>query len=332
MKIICYGVRPIEAPYFHRLNRYQFDLKLVEDFLSADNVAEARGCEAVLIRGMCQANQANLAQLASYGIKYVFTRTVGYNHIDLTAAKDLGLRVARVPNYSPYAVAELALTLGLQLFRHTNLATTATAQADFTVRASFFSKELHRATIGIIGMGKIGVTEASLYRGLGARVLAYDPYPTEHARQFADFVDIDTLLEESDLVSLHVPYFPGQNDGLVNQDFLNKMKPSAILINTARAELVDHEALLVALKAGQLESYGTDVLLDEPSTMGKTFNSLSELSCQVNQDLLQLYPRVLVTPHIGAYTEPALEDMIAISFDNFHDVLTKGRTDNDISC
>lgn len=330
MKIICYGVRPIEEPYFHRLNRYDFDLKLVSDFLSPENVAEAQGCDAVLVRGMCQCDEATLKPIADYGIKYLFTRSVGYNHIDMTLAKELGLMVARVPNYSPYAVAELALTLGLQLFRHTNLATSQVAQGDFKVYPSLFSKELHRSTVGIVGMGKIGATEASLYKGLGAKVLGYDPYPSDYAKQFADFVDLDELLAQSDIVSLHVPYFPGKNDQLVDEAFLGKMKPSAILINTARGELIDHKALFEALDSGHLESYGTDVVIDETNTMGQVFADLSAIPEAINQELLKRYPRVLITPHMGAYTEPALEDMISISFQNFHEAFTTGHTDNQI--
>ncbi|TWS95241.1 NAD(P)-dependent oxidoreductase [Streptococcus sp. sy018] len=330
MKIVCYGVRPIEEPYFHQLNRYNFELKLVSDFLSPANVTEAKGCDAVLVRGMCQCDAATLKPIADYGIKYLFTRSVGYNHIDMDLAKALKLMVARVPNYSPYAVAELALTLALQLFRHTNLATTQVAQGDFKVYPSLFSKELHRSTVGIVGMGKIGATEASLYKGLGAKVLGYDPYPSDMAKQFADFVELDELLAQSDIVSLHVPYFPGENDQMVDANFLGKMKKSAILINTARGELIDHEALLAALDSGQLESYGTDVVIDEPNTMGQVFPDISEIPDPINQELLKRYPRVLITPHMGAYTEPALEDMISISFQNFHEAFTTGQTENQI--
>ena len=164
MKIVCYGVRPIEEPYFEKLNKYDFDLKLVTEFLTDDNVDEAEGMDAILIRGNCAASAKNLKIFAEdYGIKYVFTRSVGYNHIDLKAAKELGIQIARVPNYSPYAVAELAMTLGMQLFRHTSIATTDSAAGNFKVTPNLFSKEIHSSTVGIIGAGKIGTAEARLY-------------------------------------------------------------------------------------------------------------------------------------------------------------------------
>lgn len=329
MKIVCYGVRENERPYFERLNKYHFDLKLEAEFLTADNANRAQGMDAVLIRGNCDASAHNLTIFAKdYGIKYVFTRSVGYNHIDLDAAAKLGIQVARVPNYSPYAVAELAMTLGMQLFRHTNLATTRAAAGDFRVTPDLFSREIHSGTVGIIGAGKIGTAEARLYAGMGARVLASDGHPTAAAGKYVDFVALDTVLQESNIVSLHIPYFPGNNDHFVDADFLAQMKPGAILVNTARGEIVDTAAVIAAVKAGQLGGYAGDVLIDEQEIMGHRFGSPAAVPNPLVRELEELYPRVILTPHIGSYTVPALTDMIAISFENFYQSLTTGTNPN----
>lgn len=328
MKIVCYGVRPIEKPYFEKLNKYHFDLKLVEEFLTDDNVDEAKGADAVLIRGNCAATAKNLKIFAGYGIKYVFTRSVGYNHIDLQAAKDLGILVSRVPNYSPYTVAELAMTLGMQMFRHTNIATVDSIHGDFSVKPPLFAKEIHSSTVGIIGAGKIGVTEAKLYKGMGANVLAYDPYPSEAAKQVVDFVDLDELLAKSDIASLHVPYFPGQNDNMINADSFKQMKSSAIFVNTARGQLVDTKAVIDAVKNGEIGGYAADVTVDEKEIMNHTFDSLDDLPNEDVKTLAKLYPKVLLTPHMGSFTEPALEDMISISFDNFEETIKTGTNKN----
>lgn len=328
MKIACYGVRPIEEPYFHKLNKDNYELKLIPAFLDATNGKEAEGCDAVLVRGNCLANAANLELFASYGIKYVFTRTVGFNHLDLAAAKRLGIQVARVPNYSPYAVAELAMTLGMQLFRNTSLAVANSAQGDFTVSPALFSKEIHSSTVGIIGAGKIGLAEAKLYRGMGAKVLAYDRHPSPAAQELAECVDLDTLLAQSDIVSLHVPYFPGDNENMIDRETFKKMKPSAVFVNTARGELVNTSDLVQALKDNEIKGYAADVTVDEQAIMNHRFASLDDLPNKEVQALAKLYPRVLLTPHMGSFTEPALEDMISISFANFAESLSTGTNQN----
>lgn len=326
--IVCYGVRPIEEPYFKKLNKYDFDLKLVTEFLTDDNVDEAKGMDAVLIRGNCAASAKNLKIFKRYGIKYVFTRSVGFNHIDLKAAKELGIQIARVPNYSPYAVAELAMTLGMQLFRHTNIATTDSMAGNFTVKPVLFSKEIHSSTVGIIGAGKIGSTEAKLYDGMGTHVVAYDPRPNGKAGEYVDFESLDDVLAESDIVSIHIPYIPGTNENFINADFLKKMKKSAILVNTARGEMADTKAIIDAVKNGEIAGYAADVVIDEKDIMGHQFDSVDDIPNADVRELAKLYPKVILTPHMGSFTEPALEDMISISFDNFHDTFTTGTNKN----
>lgn len=328
MKIVCYGVRPIEEPYFHRLNTENYELKLVADFMNDENVVEAQGMDAVLIRGNCAATADNLAKIASYGIKYVFTRTVGFNHIDLTAAKELGLQIARVPNYSPYAVAELAMTLGMQMFRSTSAVVANTAEGNFRVLPGYFSKEIHSSTVGIIGAGKIGIAEAKLYHGMGAKVLAYDPFPNDRFKDIVEFVSLEELLAQSDIVSVHVPYFPEKNENMFNAESFKLMKNSAIFVNTARGELVDHQAVIEAIKQGEISGYAADVFVAEKDIMGKEFASINELPNPQVKALADLYPKVLLTPHVGSFTEPALEDMISISFKNFADSFATGTNAN----
>lgn len=327
-KIVAYGVRENEVDYFKKLNKYDYDLQLEPELLTHENIATAKGADGVLLRANCKADAQNLAKLNEWGIKYVFTRTVGFNHIDLEAAAKFDMKVARVPAYSPYAVAELAMTLGMMLFRHTALATSHTKQGDFTVSTATFSGEVHSSTIGIIGTGRIGATEAQLYQGMGAKVLGYDPYPSDFAKKYVEFVDQDELLAKSNIVSVHVPYFPGQNDNLINADFLGKMQKSAVLVNTARTELADYSAIISAIKEEEIAGFASDVLPDEAEVLGHDFKG--NITNELTRELVDLYPKVILTPHIGSYTSPALTDMIAVSYENFHQVLETGKTDNDV--
>ena len=327
-RVVAYGVRENEVEYFKKLNKYDYDLQLESELLTHENIETAKGADAVLLRANCEADDINLAKLNEWGIKYVFTRTVGYNHIDLKAAAKYGMEVARVPAYSPYAVAELAMTLGMMLFRHTALATNMTEQGDFSVSTATFSGEVHSSTVGIVGTGRIGATEAQLYSGMGAKVLGYDPYPSDFAKQYVTFVSQDELLEKSDIVSVHVPYFPGKNDNLIDKGFLAKMKETAVLVNTARSELADYAAIISAVKAGHIAGFASDVLPNEAEVLGHDFKG--KITDETTKALVDLYPRVLLTPHIGSYTSPALTDMIAVSYDNFHQAIETGKTDNDV--
>lgn len=330
IKVVCYGVRENEVPFFHQLNKYDFELTLIEELLTHENIETAKGMDAVLLRGNCVADRKNIQQMKEYGVTYLFTRTVGYNHIDLQAAADFDMYVARVPSYSPNAIAELSLTLAMSLLRHTAYTTNKTSKKDFTVDSVMFSKEIRNCKVGIIGTGKIGLTEAQLFKGLGAEVLGYDIYQSEEAKQVVTFVELDELLKESDIVSLHVPYFPGKNDKMVNDEFISKMKNGAIFINTARGELQDNEAILKALRSHKLEGFATDVFANEQEIFFQKFNDGKKLDPTI-QALIDLYPRVLVTPHIGSNTDEALTNMIETSFENLHETITKGSTTNAVA-
>lgn len=169
----------------------------------------------------------------------------------------------------------------------------------------YFATEFNRLTIGIFGAGKIGVAEAKLWDGIGATVLAYEPFPSDQAKQYVNFVSQDELVQKSDVVSVHVSYF------------LKKMKTSAYLVNTARGELADTQAIADAIRSGEIAGYGGDVIVDEKHLVGKKFESIGQEPDPAVRELMSLYPKVLMTPHMGSFTKPALEDMISISYENF---------------
>ncbi|BDR57967.1 NAD(P)-dependent oxidoreductase [Xylocopilactobacillus apicola] len=324
-KIVAYGVRENEKPYFVKLNKYNYELKLLPELLNHENIETAKGMDAVLLRANCIADAENLNLMKKWGIKYVFTRTVGYNHIDLAAAKANQQLVARVPSYSPHAVADLAFTLGLTLARHVSLASFNSYQKDFQVKPEEFSREIRDLTIGIVGTGRIGVVEANNYKTLGAKVLGYDVYQSDAAKEVVQFVEQGELFSQADIVSLHVPYFPGKNDRFINAELIAKMKPDAILVNTARAEIVDVDAVVSALKNQKIGGFATDVIDHEQDYLGQ---KVDEIKDPTLRELTALYPRVIITPHIGSYTVEALKDMISISYDNFNEVLQSGTSQN----
>ncbi|KXT62111.1 NAD(P)-dependent oxidoreductase [Lactococcus sp. DD01] len=323
MKVLFYGVRPIEVKYFHKINeKFKYDLILEEELLKDDNIELAKGCDAVVLRANCKADKAYIDLIKTYGVRYLFTRTVAYNHINVEYAKASGLSVARVPSYSPNAIAELAVSFALQLSRTAPMIANMTKK-DFRAHSNYFAKEIRNSTVGIIGTGKIGLTAAKVFKGLGARVLGFDLYPNDDARAILEYVSLEELQKQSDIVSLHVPYFAGSNDEMVNAAFLSKMKVGSILVNTSRGEIQNHADILEAVKSGKIQGYATDVFTGESAYFFKNFEEKA-LPDPVVEELINLYPQVLVTPHIGSFTDEALINMIETSMENLREHETKG--------
>lgn len=330
-KIVCYGVRPTEVPYFNEINnKFGFELKLVELGLNHENVEEAIGAEAIMVRGNCMADSRNLALLKENGLQYVLTRTVGFDHVDLDAAKELGLRVARVPGYSPNAISELAVTLAMMLLRHTAYSVNRTSNKNFVVDSEMFSREIRNCTVGILGTGRIGLTTANLFKGLGAKVIGYDVFQSDAAKEVVEFKSLDEVIAEADVISVHMPFFKDSNYHIINDDFIAKMKDNAVLVNTARGELQDIEAVLRGIESGKLGGFGTDVLEGEKALFFKNFEG-QEIENPVHQKLVSLYPKVLVTPHMGSYTDEALTNMIEFSLENLKDFLETDSCKNEIA-
>ena len=334
MKVLFYGVREVEVPLFHELNKkFGYDLELIPDYLNSKETAEkAKGFECVVLRGNCFATKEVLDMYKSYGVKYLFTRTVGTNHIDVKYAKELGFKLAYVPFYSPNAIAELAVSLAMSLLRHLPYTAQKFNKRDFTVDKNMFSREVRNCTVGVIGLGRIGFTAAKLFKGLGANVIGYDMFPKTGIDDIVTQVSMDELVAKSDIITLHAPFIK-ENGKIVTKEFLSKMKENSILINTARGELMDLEAVVNALESGHLAAAGIDTIEGEVNYFFKNF---SDKQAEFRADyplynkLLDLYPRVLVTPHVGSYTDEAASNMIETSLENLKEYLDTGACKNDI--
>ena len=331
IKVVCYGVRPTEVPYFDEISKkFDFELKLVLAPLDHENVKEACSAEAVMVRGNDMADAKNLTYLKENGLQYLLTRTVGFDHIDLEAAKALELKVARVPGYSPNAISELAVSLAMMLLRHTAYTVKRTSEKNFTIDTEMFSREIRNCTVGILGCGRIGLTTARLFKGLGAKVIGYDVFQSDAAKEVIEFKSMEEVISQSDVISVHMPYIKGQNDKIINDEFIAQMKQDAILINTARGEVQDIDAIIRGIESGKLGGFGTDVLQGEKELFFKDFTG-KEIENPSFAKLVSLYPKVLVTPHIGSYTDEALTNMIEYSLENLQSFIETGVCQNAIA-
>jgi D-lactate dehydrogenase len=237
--------------------------------------------------------------------------------------------MAYVPGYSPNAVSELAVAMGNAFLRNLFYMANNERQTNFKVDDFMFAKEIRNSTIGIIGTGRIGCEAAKAWHGMGAKVLGYDIYENDSVQAVLTYTDLNTLLKESDLVSLHFPYIKDQNHHFVNKEFLAQMKPGAVLINAARGQLMDSEAVYEAVKSNHLKGVGLDVLENEGDVFFQDFNE-NKTPDNLTNKLLTLYPRVIITPHIGSYTDEAVKNMIEKTYENLKEILTNGESKKNI--
>ncbi|AWX69962.1 lactate dehydrogenase [Mycoplasmopsis anatis] len=325
MKVLFFGVRDVERELFEKLSsKYNYELKLATGVISLDRIDLLDGVDVVVVRGQDKVNKEIIDAVKSKGIKYLFTRTVGYDHIDITYAKEQGLKLARVASYSPTAIAELAVSMAHSLTRKSLYFAHKALSGDLTVDPNGFSKELKNSTVAIIGTGKIGFEAAKMFKGLGARVVGYDLYPNESFKDVIEYLPLDQALSEADVVSFHMPYFKGQNDEMINKDLIAKMKDGAVLINTARGQIQNNQDIIEAIRSNKLYGAGIDVLNYESEYFGKKLDANS----QFIKDLNELFPRLLVSPHIGSYTDEAALNMIEYTLDNINEYTNTGDCKN----
>ncbi|MBN3534906.1 lactate dehydrogenase [Mycoplasma procyoni] len=327
MKVICFGVRKVEEPIFHKFNKYNYELELRSDSLNEDTIDSLKGFDAVITRASDKVNAAVLEKIKSFGIKYVLARIVGTDHMDLNKMKELGISSARVPSYSPTAIAELAFSMGVMLNRKALHFANKGKNNDFVVDPFGFAREFKNTKVGIIGTGKIGYWTAHFFKSMGAKVYGYDLFQNDKAKEVLEYVSLDELLSLSDIISFHIPYIKGQNDKMINKDFISKMKDGAILINTARGQIQDEEALLWALETNKLSAVATDVFNNEGEIFFKKHEKLPNATVE---KLMSFYPRFIATPHVGSYTDEAVANMVETSFDNLNEFLTTGDCKNKV--
>lgn len=307
MKILVYSFRAFdEKEYFDRLcAREGFEYATCEDYPSLENAHLARGCDAISII-VTDMNNALLTALAAQGVRYILTRSIGTEHIDMNAARRLGLRVASVV-YSPESVANYAIMLMLMCCRKFPYVLERARLQDYSLPGKR-GRELSKMTVGVIGTGRIGRTVLRHLSGFGCRLLGYDCYPSAEAEQLCEMTDLETIWRECDVITLHCPATK-DNHHMINAETISKMKPGVILINTARGGLIDTMALVDALESGHVGAAGLDVIENEYGLYyinhtGKAMNN-RELA------LLNAFPNVIVAPHTAFYTDVSVYDMAA---------------------
>jgi D-lactate dehydrogenase len=317
MKTAVFSARPYDERFLDEALARSGDAVLGEfayfqASLGPATAALARSFDAVCVFVNDRLDPTTLEALHGAGVRAVLLRCAGFNNVDMAAATRLGLFVARVPAYSPEAVAEHALALIMTLNRHTHRAYNRVREGNFMLEG-LLGVTLHGKTAGVVGTGRIGMATARILKGLGCTVLGCDPVPSPAFEGLGRMVPLGTLLAASDIVSLHCP-LTGDTQHLIDARSLALMKPGAMLVNTSRGALIDTGAVIEALKSRRLGHLAIDVY-EQESELFFQDHSGRIIDDEVFQRLMT-FPNVLVTGHQGFFTVEALREIAGTTLDN----------------
>lgn len=313
MKILFYGTKNYDEQFFEKLlpSYSGIEMKFIEANIHEETASLAKGYDAICAFVNADLSTPVIEELNRQGVRLILMRCAGYNNVDLTAANKYGIKVLRVPGYSPEAVAEHAMALALTANRHTHKAYIKCRENNFALNG-LMGINLFQKTAGIIGTGKIGQAMARICKGFGMRVIAYDLYPNKDL-DFIEYVSLDELLASSDLISLHCPLME-QTKHMINAETIAKMKDGVILVNTSRGGLIKTDDLIAGIRDHKFFAVGLDVYEEETDFV---YEDMSEriLGSSTIQRLLS-FPNVTMTSHQGFFTEEALTNIAETTLEN----------------
>jgi len=328
MKVAVFSAKSYDRRFLVAANaRHGHELTFFEAKLNASTTQLAADCEAVCIFVNDRADATTIDALASLGVKMIALRCAGFNNVDLAAAQRHGIVVARVPAYSPHAVAEHTVGLILTLNRQIHRAFNRVREHNFDLEG-LLGFDLHGKTVGVIGTGTIGIEVIKILRGFGCRVLAHDVVETQAAIDAgARYVSLGDLYQASRIITLHCPLTP-QTFHLINREAISRMSRGVMIVNSSRGAVIDTRAVIEALKSGEIGALAIDVYEEEELFF-------QDVSSQVLQDdllaRLLTFPNVLVTGHQAFFTEEALRNIAETTLSNLDDVASRRPCANAIS-
>lgn len=306
MRVAVFSTKPYDRTFLDKANeRHVHELVYLDARLTAETAPLAKGFPGICAFVNDRLDSEVLQLLHAGGTSLIALRSAGFNNVDLPEAQRLGMTVVRVPAYSPHAVAEHAVALVLTLNRMTFRAYNRVREGNFSLDG-LLGFDLYGKTVGVIGTGKIGLIFADIMHGFGCRILAADPYPSPDAKPFVEYVALERLLGEADIVSLHCPLTP-ETDHLIDDKAVAQMKDGVMLINTGRGRVIDTKAVIKGLKSGKIGRLGLDVYEEEEHLF---FQDLSQRVISDDQFMrLTTFHNVLITGHQAFFTAEALTNI-----------------------
>ncbi len=315
MKIFAYGIRNDEKPALEdwKSAHPEVEVDYTQELLTPETAALAKGSDSVVVYQQLDYTPETLKALAEAGVTNMSLRNVGTDNIDFETAKALDFNISNVPVYSPNAIAEHAAIQVAALLSQAKVMENKVQKRDLRWEPTI-RREVRDQVVGVVGTGHIGRVFLEIMRGFGAKVVAYDVYRNPELEATGVYVDtLDELLEQSDVVSLHVPHIPGVNDQMINAETIAKMKDDAVLVNVSRGLLVDTDAVVAALDSKKLFGFVMDTYEGEVGVFNKDWSE-NGLEDKRLDDLISR-ENVYVTPHTAFYTTHAVREMVHQSFD-----------------
>lgn len=328
MNILFFSAKSYDQQFFLESNeKFRFNLKFLEVHLNENTTVLAKGYDVVCVFVNDVVDIEVLNELYRQGVRLIALRCAGYNNVDVKAAEAAGIKIVRVPAYSPHSVAEHTIALILTLNRKTHRAFNRVKEGNFALNG-LLGFDLNGKVVGLIGLGKIGLVTAKILRGFGCTVLGYDLQKTTEMESIGIiFTDLENLYKSSDIISLHCPLTPNTYH-LINADSIVKMKKGVMLINTSRGALIDARAVIEALKNEHISYLGLDVYEEEADLF------FEDLSNKVLQDdvfgRLLSFNNVLITGHQAFFTSNALQNIADVTLRNIADFKNKKPLVNEV--
>ena len=318
MRLFAYALREYDELGYMKeaASQLGFEFDWTSEYPTLENANLAAGHDALCI--ITNPMPAELLDAFwAQGVRYLSTRTIGYEHIDVAHARKLGMRVSNAP-YPPEGVANYAIMLLLMAQRKVKLLARHSIAQDFGLHGKL-GKDISTSTVGVIGTGRIGSTVVRHLSGFGCKILAYDPYPNKEVEKYATYVDLDTLLAQADAITLHAPGL-AENYHMLDSAAFAKMKDGVVLVNAARGMLVDTEALVAAVESGKVGAAALDTIENEADLYYRDLSR--DVLPNRDRSVLMAFPNVIVSPHMAFYTA---EDVRAMIFNSASALLAFSR-------
>lgn len=328
MKILFYDTKSYDRDSFEsaRINYPEIEIEYLKSDLEPRTAALAEGFDAVCGFVSSNIGKQTLEILHAKGIRLILLRNAGFNNVDVDTAKQYGMRIMRVPGYSPEAVAEHAMALALACNRRLYKAYNKVRENDFSL-SGLMGFNLYQKTAGIIGTGKIGAAMCRICHGFGMKVIAYDVYENESLKDFVEYVSLEKLLKESDLISLHCPLMDSTYH-MIQLDTIKQMKDGVILVNTSRGALVKTDDLIEGIRMHKFAGVGLDVYEEETDNVFE--DRSDEILKHSTTARLLSFPNVMITSHQGFFTREALQSIAQTTLQNAMDFLAGIYGPNDV--
>lgn len=327
MKVVVFNKREDEEKILKRWEDHHPEIEVdsYKEALTMDNLNLVEGADTICLSIIDKLDDKLYEALKNLGINVISQRSAGFDMYDLDKLNELDMKLINVPSYSPNAIGEYVVASALYFSRNFNKIYDNVKKHDFRWQLPILSKEMRTLAVGIVGTGRIGRAAAKLFKGLGANIIGYDVFKSDEAKELLDYVSLDELYAQSDIITFHVPA-TDDNYHMVNDESISKMKDGVIIVNAARGTIVDTKAVLKGLDSGKIKGASLDVYEHEFDIVNKD-KSKEGIDDEMFEEIISRKD-IVYTPHIAFYTETALDNLISLAIEESIKYLKTGESNS----